>query len=401
MHVLVIPLSYPTSDEPARGCFYREQAIALRGHGLCVGVIAPLFRSLRQLFSPKRNRTRGFRALDDNGVATLICERWARFGPTPRLHLRDWIRVGGRLFSSYVDRHGHPDVIHAHGTLAAGQLAKVICKRTGIPYVVTEHSTAFVRNAVRPWQDTRVKDVLASAAARIVVSPALGNLLEQRYEGAANPWQWIPNIVSPLFEPSALPRPASPGRTRFRFLNVALLTSNKGQDTLLHAVSKLVSAGVDVELRIVGGGVLQPALSRLANQLGIASHVRFLGTVDRRSVVAEMQSADAFVLSSRHETFGVVLIEALACGLPVIATTCGGPECIVGLDDGLLVPPNDASALAGAMEQIVLQRSKYLAAELRERCLARFGESAVTAQIAKVYARVLSSQRLAGSEQAA
>jgi glycosyltransferase involved in cell wall biosynthesis len=129
--------------------------------------------------------------------------------------------------------------------------------------------------------------------------------------------------------------------------------------------------------------------------------VTFLGTLDRGSVVKEMQSADAFVLSSRHETFGVVLIEALACGLPVIATTCGGPECIVEPDDGLLVPPNDASALAGAMERMMVQRSLYSAVKLRERCLTRFGGKAVTTQIADVYAKVLSSQQLATLEQAA
>jgi glycosyltransferase involved in cell wall biosynthesis len=315
--------------------------------------------------------------------------------------VRDWIRSGKKLFSSYVDRHGHPDLIHAHGALAAGQLAKLISNRTGIPYVVTEHSTAFARNVLRPWQDTSVKDVLTSAAARIVVSPVLGKLLEGRYQIAARPWQWIPNVVSPSFELSTFPRPASPGSSRIRFLNVALLTSNKGQDTLLHAVAKLVGAGVDVELRIVGGGVLRRALGRLASELGIASHVEFLGTLDRRGVVAEMQSADAFVLSSRHETFGVVLIEALACGLPVIATTCGGPECIVEPNDGLLVPPNDASALASAMERMMVQRSMYSAVKLRERCLARFGEKAVTTQIADVYAKVLSSQQLARLEQAA
>jgi teichuronic acid biosynthesis glycosyltransferase TuaC len=401
MHVLVIPSSYPTSDNPARGCFYREQAIALRRHGLQVGVIAPMFRSLRQLFGRGRRRTMGFRALDDEGVATLLRERWARFSQTPRMHLRDWIRSGGQLFARYVERHGLPDVIHAHGSLLAGPLAKAIRQRTGVPYVITEHNTAFSRNAIRPWQDCRVTDVLANAATRIAVSPALGKLLEDRYGDAARPWLWIPNVVSQSFKPATLPVRESSKRARFRFLNVALISSNKGQDTLLHAMSKLVRAGAEVELRVVGDGVLRTSLTRLADKLGISSCVTFLGTLDRGSVVEEMQSADAFVLSSRHETFGVVLIEALACGLPVIATTCGGPECIVGPDDGLLVPPNDVSALASAMEQLMVQRSTYSAAQLRERCLARFDEKAVTTQLADVYAQVVTAQRRAGMEQAA
>lgn len=401
MHVLIIPSSYPTSDNPARGCFYREQAIALRRHRLQVGVIAPLFRSLRQMFKRGRRRTMGFRAYDDEGVATLLRERWARFSQTPRLHLRDWVRLGGRLFSRYVERHGLPDVIHAHGSLLAGPLAKVIGQRTGIPYVVTEHNTAFSRNAIRPWQDLLVADVLANSSKRIVVSPALGKLLESRYGDAACPWQWIPNVVSQSFQPAKLAQHKSIGRTRFRFLNVALISSNKGQDTLLYAMSKLVRAGADVELRIVGDGDLRASLARLVVELGISSNVAFLGTLGRDRVVEEMQSADAFVLSSRHETFGVVLIEALACGLPVIATTCGGPECIVGSDDGLLVPPNDVPALVVAMEQMMVQRSTYSEAGLRERCLARFGEEAVTTQLAAVYAQIVAAQRCARTEQAA
>jgi teichuronic acid biosynthesis glycosyltransferase TuaC len=401
MHVLVIPSSYPTSDNPARGCFYREQAIALRRHGLQVGVVAPLFRSLRQLFKRGGRRTMGFRAYDDQGVPTLLWERWARFSQTPRFHLRDLVRSGSQLFTRYVERHGLPDVIHAHGSLLAGPLAKKIGARTGIPYVVTEHNTAFSRNAIRPWQDLLVADVLANATARVAVSPALGRLLENRYGDAARPWQWIPNVVSQSFQPSKLAPSESIGRTRFRFLNVALISANKGQDTLLYAMSKLVRAGVDVELRIVGDGVLRPSLNRLAAELGISSRVTFLGTLGRDRVVEQMQAADAFVLSSRHETFGVVLIEALACGLPVIATTCGGPECIVEPDDGLLVPPDDESALAGAMEQLMVQRSIYSATYLRERCLARFGEEAVTTQLAALYAQIGTAPRRVVTERAA
>jgi glycosyltransferase involved in cell wall biosynthesis len=388
MHVLVIPSSYPTAGNPARGCFYREQAQSLARAGLRVGVVAPVIRGLRSLRHEGFRKLTGLSVSDDEGVPTVRRELLARFSLAPRLHGRHWLRVGHDLFRRYVDRFGVPDLIHAHGALLAGRLAVSIADKNGIPFVLTEHNTAFARRAIRPWQDAVIRQVIAQAAARIAVSPQLGRLLASRYETEPTEWQWIPNVVAPEFRPPDGENHA-PERMRFRFLNVALLTPKKGHDTLLFALADLLAGGADAELRIVGGGPLQTSLSRLAERLGVASQVTFLGTLDRAAVVAEMQSADAFVLASRHETFGVVLIEALACGLPVVATVCGGPECIVEEQDGLLVPPDDVSALSQGMSRIVATRQKYPAASLRRRCLGRFGEQTVARQIIDVYTQSL------------
>jgi glycosyltransferase involved in cell wall biosynthesis len=326
--------------------------------------------------------------VDDEGVQVVQQVQWARFSLMPRLHAYHWLRVANELFRRYVDRFGYPDIIHAHGALPAGRLAASIAQRTGIPYVLTEHSTAYSRGTIRPWQDALIRQVLRQAASRIVVSPDLGRRLEARYHAVACPWQWIPNVVSPIFRPAHQQRPATTNQ-RFRFLNVALLTAKKGHDVLLRAAAQMLPSNSDFELRIVGEGPCRRQLTNLAERLGVASRLTFLGTLDRRQVAAEMQSAQCFVLPSRHETFGVVLIEALACGLPVIASACGGPECIVEKSDGILVPPDDVAALARAMEQLRRTAADYPPELLQRRCLQRFGEQTVARQIAGVYARLL------------
>jgi glycosyltransferase involved in cell wall biosynthesis len=101
-----------------------------------------------------------------------------------------------------------------------------------------------------------------------------------------------------------------------------------------------------------------------------------------------------FVLSSIYETFGVVVVEALAAGRPVIATRCGGPECIIGEEDGLLVLPGDVNALADAMIKMRANIRKYKPDGLRARCRARFGENAVIKQLKSVYSGVLTNGRL-------
>ena len=103
-----------------------------------------------------------------------------------------------------------------------------------------------------------------------------------------------------------------------------------------------------------------------------------------------MAVADAFVLSSRNETFGVVIIEALALGKPVIATQCGGPESILRPADGLLVPVDDVSAMANAMCQLIERRNDYDPVEIRQSCVARFSETAIAKRLNWIYAEVLS-----------
>jgi len=95
--------------------------------------------------------------------------------------------------------------------------------------------------------------------------------------------------------------------------------------------------------------------------------------------------ADCFVLPSRYETFGVVLIEALASGLPLIATKCGGPEDIVNCGNGVLVEIDNVELLAEAMRALKRNKHKYDANRLREEAILRFGEAAFVNNVLPIY----------------
>jgi glycosyltransferase involved in cell wall biosynthesis len=111
--------------------------------------------------------------------------------------------------------------------------------------------------------------------------------------------------------------------------------------------------------------------------------------LSRDEVREEMQACDAFVLSSHYETFGIVLVEALAFGKPVVATCSGGPECIVHEGNGLLVPVHDEVALGNAMNILRLNLSRYDPEVIRNDCIARFGPRAVIDQLTSLYQEVL------------
>ena len=103
----------------------------------------------------------------------------------------------------------------------------------------------------------------------------------------------------------------------------------------------------------------------------------------------EYRDADAFVLASRLETFGVVYIEAMAAGLPVIATACGGPEDFVSPDNGILVPKEDVPALADAMERMIRTRESYDSAAIARFARDRFSPAAVAGELEAVYRQIV------------
>lgn len=385
MHVLIIPSWYPRKPGDINGCFFREQAIALRKHGCKVGVIYPELRSLRNwksIFSEQN----GISSELDERVATYRSKgmNWFPRTVTPALKLFVW--HGLRLYARYVAEHGVPDVVHVHSLLNAGPLAAEIRKKYAVPFVVTEHSSAFARKLVSATGLLIAQNVASTASRKCAVSSAFADLLDKSVGSENRRWEEMPNIVNERFCSFEL-RPNE--SKNFEFINVALMTENKCQANILHAFSRISKVNPNIRLTLGGDGPVRSQLEQLAHDLGIAEKVKFTGMLTREQVLAAMAAADAFVLSSRYETFGVVVIEALALGKPVIATRCGGPESIVRKEDGILILVDDVDALAAAMIKMVENRNDYDPAEIRKACSARFSEAAIAKRLMNTYADVV------------
>ena len=129
-------------------------------------------------------------------------------------------------------------------------------------------------------------------------------------------------------------------------------------------------------------------LRRLVDELGIGHAVTFLGALKTDEVLDLMRHSNAFVLASRVETFGVVFIEALSQGLPVIATMCGGPQSIVNENNGYLIPTENIEALSEALIRMYEEREKFSAEKLRADCLNEFGEDAVIGRLIQAFEKV-------------
>ena len=366
-----------------RGVFFRDQAIAvwLRGHK--VGVTAPIMHSLRTFLSGSQ-KVKSVREEKDQGVVTLRRDVWAYMPRIPFGNYILWKQAADLLLERYIEKHGRPEIVHAHSALFAGAVAANWKKRFGIPFALTEHSTAFARDALPLWQMRLAKKAAAAADYRIAVSPALGELLSETMGSGATDWTWIPNIVADRFRWRGKEKPGI--NRRVRFLNLALMTEKKGQIDLMEAFSEGFRMKKEVELWFGGDGPLNRQLKTAAEKLGVKDRVRFLGRIAPAKVPELFRSVDVLVVSSHYETFGLVAAEALMCGVPVVATRCGGPECIVQEGDGLLVPPGDPVKLSEALLKMVDLLPELDSQAISDRARQRFSSDAVGRQLDDIYA---------------
>jgi glycosyltransferase involved in cell wall biosynthesis len=386
MHVLVVPSWYPTTEAPLRGIYFAEQARCLQKRGLTVGLVYPEQQSLRRL-SWEALRRKQFQTAwtTDHSVPTLRrygWNVWWRFPPGMRWRVRSAVR----LAHQYVDRHGVPDVIHAHSARWAGAAAAQMSDTFGVPYVLTEHFSGFVRDDLFPWRRSLFETGIQQADGLAAVSSVLKNALVDKDLADPEAIEIHPNPVrTSLFTPPD-ERPAPPP---FRFVTVAALNPRKNIGSLLRAFASAFDQPdlQAVSLTIVGDGPRRGALETKAHRLGIDDQIVFRGRLDRPAVRNALWHAHAFVLPSRYETFGVALVEAMATGLPVVATRCGGPEDIVTKATGRLVPTADPAALAQALRTMRSHWAAYDQDSIRAHVLGRYGPEPFVQRTRSFYRR--------------
>jgi len=374
LRVLVVPKWYPWPDRPVFGLFVREHARALaRRHEVVV---------LASLATPSP----GF------GVFRLTDEVEDGLRTVRVLYRRPWFRpaamacqIAGLVAALWrLRREGfRPDVVHAH-VYSAALPALLLGRLSRAAVVVTEHYTGFQRGLITgadrwvAWAAFTGADLVAP------VSEELAGHLRAIAPRARI--RMLPNVVdTEVFETATHSRHDGPAR----LLTVGALAEKKGHAYLLDALAQ-VRARREAELDVVGGGELRSVLEARAAELGLGSAVRFHGEQPKEEVARLMAQADLFVLPSLHETFGCVLIEAMASGLPSVATRVGGVPEVLPPEAGPLVPARDPEALAEAIAA-TLDRD-FDPAELHRRAESGYGYESFAERWSAVYDELLSSR---------
>lgn len=288
------------------------------------------------------------------------------------------LRVGWRALT---ESGFAPDLIHAH-VFTAGVGAALLGARHRLPVVVSENYTGFPRGTVRGLQRRLAAFAFSRADAVCPASEDLRRHIEAL--GITARFRVVPNAVdTQVFAPLDQPRP--PGRALF----VALLDEKKGMPHLLAALSRLRASGRYLALDVVGDGPRRGDYERLARDLGLADALIFHGIQEKAVVASMMQRASFLVLPSLWENLPNVLIEAMACGLPVLATEVGGVPELVDEQAGLLVPPGDPVALERGLLHMLNHHTEYGGPATVRRAHERYSLEAVGRQFEAVYAEAL------------
>lgn len=244
------------------------------------------------------------------------------------------------------------DLVNIHYPLASFLPVALAAQIAGVPVVTSVHGAdLFPRGEPLRRYPLGLRAVLRLS--RCVVAPSEAYLTQvvEQFPGLAGRAQFIHNGIRPEeFDPSrGIP---DENRCPERYvLTIAAHNPKKGLDVLIEAFARVAVRHPDVHLLLLGDGPLRSRLEDQASRLGLGDRARFLGTRSRGETIALLRRCAVFVLASRAEPFGLAVLEALAAGRPVVATRVGGIREIVrdGVD-GLLVEPDDAEALARALE---------------------------------------------------
>jgi len=410
MHVLIIPSEeYVPEHTPGAGIFQHDQALALKSKGIKVGALSvsnrySFFVIIRSLFgfSIKNKWLQDlslglklnvlFKAIlgkfpliskrqkDGINVIDAIGFYWGDSSLKMR-QINKWVSTAEKAFRYYVNENGLPDIIHAHNVLAAGIFANHIKKKYDLNYLITEHSSDLENIEFREEVHHLIKSAYSNSSKNFAVSNSLKSFLEPKYNCSVD---FLPNILSDDFESiDILEKSTEP---EVRLLHVANLIEIKDQPTLLRAFSVLSKKIPNIKLNIIGDGKIKDDLVRLCGELKVQNQVDFLGFKTRDFIKKEMLNSNLFVLSSKYETFGVVLIEALACGLPVIASNCGGPESIINDSNGKLFEVGNYIQLAEKIEEALA--TKYDRKKIHADCLKLYGSKTFANKMIKLYSEI-------------
>ena len=345
MHILELPSFFP----PHGGLFCLEQAKALKALGHEVRIVSVLELGVSKdrefyLTAPWREERREMEGVE------VFCTYMRAVPKAVRYNINRWVSLCEKAVERYVRCYGKPDVLHAHCCKSAGLAAKTISQRLGIPYYISEHlsSGLFERDFGKGWQKhvwlkDKMRQAYEAASCVIPVSQELVDDLAPFF-GKAYHYQPVSNIVDTDFFAYREREPLA-GR-RFRFCQLAIADIyGKGYDVLAEALPYLPA---DIELHIAGMGTDSKAMRKLFED----RRVHLYGQLDKAGVRDLLWKSDALVLPSRSEAQPLVILEALATGIPVVGTECI-PSSVRIPEACRFAPIGDARGLAEKMMEVM------------------------------------------------
>jgi len=261
------------------------------------------------------------------------------------------------IVKSYFQKNGKVDLVHVHVPMKAGKIARWIKDKWNIPYIVSEHSATYVPGPPDTFENRsayfkkNVQSVFRNAIAVTSVSKHDGSIIQKLFD--LQPVKVIHNVVDTenFFYTAKIPP------DKFLFIHISVMSYQKNIKGILNACAQLKLIRQDWRMELIGNDNI--TLRQYIEQLGLSDFVKLKGLISNTEVAACMQNASALVMFSRYENFPCVIIEALCCGLPVIATDVAGIPEAIDKTNGVLVKSENEDQLMRAMCDMINEYTSY------------------------------------------
>lgn len=349
---------YPSPVNPTGGIFVHEQVKALRARGHDVRVVSP-----KGWAPPGLSRWSSYRDVVARDVVDGIEVHYPRKLTLPGGRLRhrnaEAFLLGIRRTVRRIHAEWSIDVIHAHMMVPDGWAASRIGPELGVPTVGTAHRADVLDIPAQGAKSRmQVAEAIRSLDAVVTVSRAIGDAAD----AIARPKRPITVVPNGADAEVFLPRDPVEARRRLGIPEggpvvsyVGKLVPRKGVDTLIESMGVLAARESGAPHLVMAGiGPMRESLEQRARELGVADRITWLGKVPHDDVGWVMSTGDVFILPSLSEGLPTVVCEAMACGLPVVATAVDGtPEIVDEPATGLLVQPHDIDGIAAALSRLL------------------------------------------------
>ncbi|MCD8291577.1 MAG: glycosyltransferase [Prevotella sp.] len=380
MKIWVIGRGYPALNNRMRGSFELEQAIMLAKGGHDVTYLATVFHPYKKV------RKWGFSTWEENGIR-VCCYSMFYFPERFKIEIHILKSRVLRILLKKVEKdYGTPNIVHVHyPSMITDPDIILSLKNKHTSIVITEHWTKVLRNGLSAYETQCLYKYVKNADACICVGePLKQKILE--ILSINREIHVVPNVVDDTFTPNECAIHSS----TFTFIAVGRLVRVKQFDKIIEAFAYNFNGDNSYKLLIVGQGEEYKRLKDLIRRFQLESQVKLTGTVSRDNVAKLISSSNCLICYSTLETFGVPIIEAWACGLPVIASECGGLSTTYWNNNlGYIVDHSNIEQLKASMRDIITNYNHFKREKISEFAKKTFSEERVRCMLEEIYSKTL------------
>lgn len=294
------------------------------------------------------------------------------------------------ILKKYISQNGKPDLVHVHVALKAGVNALWLKKKFNIPFIVSEHWSGYLpeaKNGVKNLsliQKKLLGRILNEAKKNTVVSDELGKAIKKQFE--LNEYTVVQNVVDTnVFFPTQKIK-----NNVVQFIHISSLDYKKNIPEIIEAFNLVRKRGYEFRFVIIGPG--KQDVIELIEMKSLSKFIEYKNEVPQTELASYLRVSDALILYSHYETFGCVVIEANACGVPAILSDLPVfKEYITENENGILVNTDNPLALADVIENFILAKYTFDNKSIGKKTAERFNYDIIGRQFCQVYENVLTS----------